>query len=72
VKFENSELFSTERLTVKVSECSDLTLSNGCCDPFATVAVKFTSGKIETRRTKVRKKTNSPAFNESFTFEVLI
>ncbi|KAL1132148.1 hypothetical protein AAG570_010105, partial [Ranatra chinensis] len=70
VKNENSLDLALERLTVRVLECSDLTLSNGCCDPFAMVAVKFTSGKIETRKTKVRKKTNSPIFNESFTFEL--
>ncbi|XP_014283177.1 ras GTPase-activating protein 3 [Halyomorpha halys] len=59
-----------EKLIVKVSECNDLTLCHGCCDPFATIAVRLTSGRVETRRTRVRKKTNSPQFDEKFTFEL--
>lgn len=71
IKFErSSEESCSEKLIVRVSECSDLTLSNGCCDPFATIAVRFTSGRVETRRTRIRKKTNSPVFDESFTFEL--
>ncbi|XP_014254898.1 GTPase-activating protein [Cimex lectularius] len=70
IKFENGFDPLSEKLTVKVSECSDLTLSHGSCDPFAMVAVRLTSGRVDTRRTKVRKKTNSPIFDESFTFEL--
>lgn len=70
VKFEQSVDSLSERLCVRLNECSDLTLSNGCCDPFAIVAVRLSNGKIETRRTKVRKKTNSPVFDETFIFEV--
>lgn len=70
VRFEENVESGAERLCVRLSECSDLTLSNGCCDPFALIAVRLTNGKIETRRTKVRKKTSSPVFDETFTFEV--
>ncbi|XP_054271114.1 GTPase-activating protein [Macrosteles quadrilineatus] len=70
VKFEETVDAGVERLSVRLSECSDLTLSNGCCDPFATIAVHFTNGRMETRRTKVRKKTNCPVFDETLTFEL--
>lgn len=70
VKFEQSVDSLSERLCVRLNECSDLTLSNGCCDPFAIVAVRLSNGKIETRRTKVRKKTNSPVFDETLIFEL--
>ncbi|RZF38857.1 hypothetical protein LSTR_LSTR015632 [Laodelphax striatellus] len=69
VKFEHCLETLSERLCIHLKECSDLTLSNGCCDPFASVAVRLTNGKVETRRTKVRKKSNSPAFDEVITFE---
>ncbi|KAK9504508.1 hypothetical protein O3M35_010825 [Rhynocoris fuscipes] len=70
INFENGFDVVSEKLTVRVSECSDLTLTNGSCDPFVTVAVRFTSGKVESKRTKVKKKTNSPVFDEAFVFEL--
>ncbi|XP_044580930.1 GTPase-activating protein isoform X2 [Cotesia glomerata] len=57
------------KLTVRVIECSELTLKNGGCDPFATVTVIYSNGKQIIKRTKVKKKTVSPYFNETFTFE---
>lgn len=56
------------RLTVKVAECLDLTLNNGACDPYAQVRVTYTNGKCITKRTKVRKKTTKPEFDEVFVF----
>lgn len=61
---------SDDKLIVSVLECSDLSLKNGSCDPFAIVTMVYTNGKEETKRTKVKKKTNSPKFDESFVFEV--
>ncbi|XP_034175268.1 ras GTPase activating protein 1 isoform X3 [Osmia lignaria lignaria] len=57
------------KLTVRVIECNDLTLKNGGCDPFATVTVIYSNGKQILKRTKIKKKTVSPYFNETFTFE---
>ncbi|XP_029038285.1 GTPase-activating protein isoform X3 [Osmia bicornis bicornis] len=57
------------KLTVRVIECNDLTLKNGGCDPFATVTVIYSNGKQISKRTKIKKKTVSPYFNETFTFE---
>ncbi|XP_029155667.1 ras GTPase-activating protein 3 isoform X2 [Nylanderia fulva] len=57
------------KLTVRIIECSELTIKNGSCDPFATVTVIYSNGKQISKRTKVRKKTASPYFNETFVFE---
>ncbi|XP_011687807.1 PREDICTED: ras GTPase-activating protein 3 isoform X2 [Wasmannia auropunctata] len=57
------------KLTVRLIECSELTIKNGSCDPFATVTVIYSNGKQISKRTKVKKKTASPRFNESFVFE---
>lgn len=54
----------------RVIECSELTIKNGSCDPFATVTVIYSNGKQISKRTKVKKKTASPYFNETFVFEV--
>ncbi|XP_034947168.1 ras GTPase-activating protein 3 [Chelonus insularis] len=57
------------KLIVRVIECSELTIKNGGCDPFATVTVNYSNGKQICKRTKVKKKTVSPYFNETFIFE---
>ncbi|XP_048514075.1 ras GTPase-activating protein 3 isoform X3 [Athalia rosae] len=57
------------KLTVKVIECSELTIKNGGCDPFAVVTVTYSNGKHISKRTKIKKKTVSPRFNEIFVFE---
>lgn len=55
----------------RIQECSDLAIINGCCDPFATVTMHYTNKKQESKRTKVKKKTTCPNFNETFIFEVI-
>lgn len=74
IKFEpvfhrNKSYSNTKQLCVKVVECTDLTLKNGSCDPYALVSVVYTNGKKQCKRTKVRKKTVSPQFDEVFYFE---
>lgn len=54
----------------RIIECSELTIKNGSCDPFAIVTVIYSNGKKISKRTKVKKKTASPYFNETFVFEV--
>lgn len=61
---------SVERLRLEIFEACDLTMVNTSCDPFVEVTVKFTNGKQETHRTKVKKKTNCPSFHEEFIFSV--
>lgn len=54
----------------RIQECSDLAIINGSCDPYATVTMIYTNKKQETKRTKVKKKTVTPHFDEVFIFEV--
>lgn len=69
VSFErNSPDTASERLHINVLEATDLTLVNGNCDTFVEVVVRYTNGKQDTHRTRVKKKTNSPVFGELFTF----
>lgn len=58
-----------KRLTVRVIECVDLTLRNGSCDPYVQVCVVFTNDKLHCKRTKVRKKTACPEYDETFVFD---
>lgn len=60
-----------DQLHVQIFEACDLTMVNANCDPFVEVTVKFTNGKQETHRTKVKKKTNCPMFDEKFIFTVI-
>lgn len=60
---------NNRRLSVRVSECLDLTLKCGSCDPYAVVTVLYTNGKKITKRTKVQKKTTCPQFEEVFMFD---
>ncbi|GLV39157.1 Ras GTPase activating protein 1 [Carabus blaptoides fortunei] len=76
IKFEpvldrnGREVFScNKRLRVRVMECSELTLKNGSCDPYALITVTYSNGKRSTKRTKVRKKTVNPQFEEMFEFD---
>lgn len=76
IKFEpfnnRHKLNSQKRLLVRVIECSDLTLKNGSCDPFAIVCVIYSNGKRISKRTKVRKKTVCPQFEETFEFDISV
>jgi Ras GTPase-activating protein 3 len=54
----------------RLIECSDLTIKNGNCDPFAIVTMCYSNSKEESKRTKVKKKTVSPHFDEVLVFEV--
>lgn len=64
------EIFNcNKRLRVRVIECLDLTLKNGSCDPYVLATVTYSNNKKNTKRTKVRKKTVNPQFDEVFVFE---
>ena len=58
-----------DRVTVRLVECSDLTIKNGSCDPFAIVTMCYSNSREESKRTKVKKKTVSPHFDEALVFE---
>ncbi|XP_073520947.1 ras GTPase-activating protein 3 isoform X1 [Phyllobates terribilis] len=57
------------KLAVRVLECRGLPIVNGQCDPYATVTLLGPT-RTESKKTKVRKKTNNPQFDEVFYFEV--
>ncbi|XP_077204903.1 ras GTPase-activating protein 2 isoform X5 [Paroedura picta] len=59
-----------QQLVVHLKECHGLPLINGQnCDPYATVSVVGPS-RNDQKKTKVKKKTSNPQFNETFFFEV--
>ncbi|KAJ6669336.1 hypothetical protein lerEdw1_008145 [Lerista edwardsae] len=59
-----------QQLVVQLKECHGLPLINGQnCDPYATVSVVGPS-RNDQKKTKVKKKTSNPQFNETFYFEV--
>uniref|UniRef100_A0AAZ3S604 RAS p21 protein activator 3 n=1 Tax=Oncorhynchus tshawytscha TaxID=74940 RepID=A0AAZ3S604_ONCTS len=52
-----------------VLECQGLPIVNGQCDPYAAVSLLGPS-RSEAKKTKVKRKTNNPQFDETFYFEV--
>uniref|UniRef100_A0A803TUA0 RAS p21 protein activator 3 n=1 Tax=Anolis carolinensis TaxID=28377 RepID=A0A803TUA0_ANOCA len=63
------ELRLSEVITDTVLECQGLPIVNGQCDPYATVTLAGPY-RSEAKKTKVKKKTNNPQFDEVFYFEV--
>ncbi|XP_019380210.1 PREDICTED: ras GTPase-activating protein 3 isoform X1 [Crocodylus porosus] len=57
------------KLATRVLECQGLPIVNGQCDPYATVTLAGPY-RSEAKKTKVKKKTNNPQFDEVFYFEV--
>nr|XP_027794598.1 ras GTPase-activating protein 3 isoform X1 [Marmota flaviventris] len=57
------------KLAARILECQGLPIVNGQCDPYATVTLAGPF-RSEAKKTKVRKKTNNPQFDEVFYFEV--
>lgn len=68
--YKNSNGVASHRLLVKVIECNDLTIISGQCDPYATLTLCCNQHKLETKRTKSRKKTICPQFDDMFIFEL--
>nr|XP_006637884.1 PREDICTED: ras GTPase-activating protein 2 isoform X1 [Lepisosteus oculatus] len=59
-----------QQLVVRVIECQGLPLISGqCCDPYATVSL-IGPARSDQKKTKVKKKTSNPQFEETFYFEV--
>uniref|UniRef100_A0AAY4CKK5 RAS p21 protein activator 3 n=1 Tax=Denticeps clupeoides TaxID=299321 RepID=A0AAY4CKK5_9TELE len=52
-----------------VLECQGLPIVNGQCDPYAAVSLLGPS-RSEAKKTKVKRRTNNPQFDEVFFFEV--
>ncbi|XP_008423644.1 ras GTPase-activating protein 2 [Poecilia reticulata] len=59
-----------QHLLVKIIECKELPLISGQnCDPYATVSL-VGPARSDQKKTKVKKKTSNPYFEETFFFEV--
>ncbi|CAG4924339.1 unnamed protein product [Colias eurytheme] len=61
-----------DTLRLRVLECSELTTKNGQCDPFALVTLLYSNGRRVEKRTKPRKKTVNPQFDEIFCFDLVM
>lgn len=61
-----------DTIRLRVLECSELTTKNGQCDPFALVTLLYSNGRSVERRTKPKKKTVNPQFNEIFCFDLVM
>uniref|UniRef100_A0A669BRU1 RAS p21 protein activator 3 n=1 Tax=Oreochromis niloticus TaxID=8128 RepID=A0A669BRU1_ORENI len=57
------------KLSVPRAGCQGLPIVNGQCDPYAAVSLLGPS-RSEAKKTKVKRKTNNPQFEEVFYFEV--
>ncbi|KAL5005371.1 hypothetical protein ScPMuIL_018827 [Solemya velum] len=66
------ESLTSYRMIVKVVESSDLTVTNGACNPYAVVTLSYGKSrhKHEVKRTTVKKKTICPQFDETFWFSL--
>ncbi|KAL7035982.1 hypothetical protein ACKWTF_008647 [Chironomus riparius] len=69
VPYTNS-FHQNQRIQVRLKACSDLTKKNNQCDPYATITALYTNKRKITRRTKVRKKTIHPTFDEVVEFNL--
>nr|XP_019950456.1 PREDICTED: ras GTPase-activating protein 2-like [Paralichthys olivaceus] len=59
-----------QHLLVRIIECQELPLISGQnCDPYATVSL-VGPARSDQKKTKVKKKTSNPHFEETFFFEV--
>uniref|UniRef100_A0A8D3BEC1 RAS p21 protein activator 2 n=1 Tax=Scophthalmus maximus TaxID=52904 RepID=A0A8D3BEC1_SCOMX len=60
-----------QHLLVRIIECQELPLISGQnCDPYATVSL-VGPARSDQKKTKVKKKTSNPHFEETFFFEVI-
>lgn len=60
------------RVSIRIVECVELAKKNGNCDPYVVVTAIYTNKKKIVRRTKSRKKTINPRFDETLTFDLSI
>ncbi|XP_043927049.1 ras GTPase-activating protein 3 isoform X2 [Protopterus annectens] len=57
------------KVAARLIECQGLPVVNGQCDPYASITLCGPS-RSEVKKTKVKRKTNNPQFDEVFYFEV--
>lgn len=59
-----------QKIQLKLVQCRDLTKKNNACDAYAIVTAMYSNKKKIVRRSKVRKKTINPQFEEVFYFDL--
>ncbi|XP_013114064.1 GTPase-activating protein isoform X2 [Stomoxys calcitrans] len=60
------------RVTIRIPECTDLPKKNGTCDPFIVCTAMYSNKRQISKRTKLRKKTVNPEFDEVLSFDLTI
>ncbi|XP_068685469.1 ras GTPase-activating protein 3-like [Montipora capricornis] len=70
---DEDEFSNTPKLSIRILECSDLFGCNGngtFSDPYVSVSIHGPLSRSEPKKTKVKKRTLNPQFEESFLFEI--
>lgn len=74
--WKNATMSSTNgkhsRVSIRVPECTDLPKKNGTCDPYVVCTAIYSNKRQITKRTKLRKKTVNPEFDETMSFDLSI
>lgn len=60
------------RAVIRVVECVDLAKKNGNCEPFVVATAIYTNKKKVTKRTKSRRKTINPVFDDTLYFDLTV
>lgn len=58
------------RVSISVTECVDLARKHGHCDPYVVGTATYTNGRVVKKRSKCRKKTTNPHFDEVLNFDL--
>ncbi|XP_065348257.1 GTPase-activating protein [Cloeon dipterum] len=66
----NSSSEPKHRLSVRLIECAELSVKNGACDPYAVVSLLYSNGRVSSKKSRIKKKTTSPVFDECFFFDL--
>ena len=59
-------------VTLNNIQCTELAKKNGNCDPFVIVTAVYTNNKKSVKRTKVKKKTVNPNFDDALCFDLVV
>lgn len=60
------------RVAISVRECVELAKKNGNCDPYIIATAVYTNKKKVTKRTKPRRKTINPVFDDTLYFDLSV
>ncbi|KAM7358389.1 ras GTPase activating protein 1 [Cochliomyia hominivorax] len=60
------------RVIIRIPECIDLAKKNGTCDPYVVCTALYSNKRQISKRTKLRKKTVNPEFDEVMSFDLCI